>query len=111
MEDPSRLRIVRTIATLAHDLGKPLVAEGVERPDQLERLLAMGCEYGQGWLFSRPMDAAQAAALLEANEHGRAFPGLVEAPPEEAQLAETELLEDGAADLGAGGQQGTGGPR
>jgi diguanylate cyclase (GGDEF)-like protein len=93
IDDPSRLRIVRTIATLAHDLGKPLVAEGVERPDQLERLLAMGCEYGQGWLFSRPMDAAQAAALLEANEHGRAFPGLVEAPPEDAAMAEPELLE------------------
>ena len=101
MEDPSRLRIVRTIVTLAHDLGKPLVAEGVERPDQLERLLAMGCEFGQGWLFSRPMDAAQAAALLEANEHGRAFPGLVEAPPEEeAQIADGQLLDDGAAPEG-----------
>jgi diguanylate cyclase (GGDEF)-like protein len=92
MEDPSRLRIVRTIATLAHDLGKPLVAEGIERPDQLERLRAMGCEFGQGWLFSRPMDAAQAAALLEANEDGRAFPGLVEAP-EEPELAEPEPSE------------------
>ncbi|MFL5277254.1 MAG: EAL domain-containing protein, partial [Myxococcales bacterium] len=89
MEDPSRLRIVRTIATLAHDLGKPLVAEGIERPDQLERLRAMGCEFGQGWLFSRPMDAGQAAALLEANEDGRAFPGLVEAP-EEPQLEPSE---------------------
>ncbi len=88
MSDPTRLRVVRTIATLAHDLGKGLVAEGVETPDQLERLRAMGCEYGQGWLFSRPMDAAQAEALLEANEHGSAFPGLVEETAEQAILAE-----------------------
>ncbi len=56
MNDPTRLRVVRTIAALAHDLGKSLVAEGVETPEQLDRLRSMGCEYGygQGWLFSRP---------------------------------------------------------
>jgi diguanylate cyclase (GGDEF)-like protein len=83
MNDPQRLRVVRTIATLAHDLGKGLVAEGVETPEQLERLRAMGCEYGQGWLFSRPMDAAQAEALLEADLQGRAFPGLMAELPQD----------------------------
>jgi EAL domain-containing protein (putative c-di-GMP-specific phosphodiesterase class I) len=94
MSDPHRLRIVRTIATLAHDLGKGLVAEGVETPDQLERLRSMGCEFGQGWLFSRPMDAGQAEALLEANQQGAAFPGLVEAQPQEAVAAAARLLEE-----------------
>ncbi|MGZ6143621.1 MAG: putative bifunctional diguanylate cyclase/phosphodiesterase, partial [Myxococcales bacterium] len=94
MSDPHRLRIVRTIATLAHDLGKALVAEGVETVDQLERLRSMGCEFGQGWLFSRPMDAAQADALLATNESGSAFPGLVEGPPQEAQAAAARLLEE-----------------
>jgi EAL domain-containing protein (putative c-di-GMP-specific phosphodiesterase class I) len=95
IEDPSRQRVVRTIATLAHDLGKPLIAEGVERPDQLDRLRGMGCEFGQGWLFSRPMDAGQAAALLAANEEGKAFPGLVDPAVDEAQLAAERLLEEG----------------
>jgi len=70
--------VARTIATLAHDLGKALVAEGVETPEQLAILRNMGCEYGQGWIFSRPMDAGQAGALLEANLAAQAFPGLVE---------------------------------
>jgi diguanylate cyclase (GGDEF)-like protein len=83
MNDPQRLRVVRTIATLAHDLGKALVAEGVETPEQLERLRSMGCEYGQGWLFSRPMDAAQAEALLEADEQACAFPGLMAGLPQD----------------------------
>jgi diguanylate cyclase (GGDEF)-like protein len=90
MGDKDRLRVVRTIATLAQDLGKGLVAEGVETPEQLERLQAMGCEYGQGWLFARPMDARQALALVEANEKSMAFPGLVETLPthfEEQSLA------------------------
>jgi len=85
MDDESRLRVVRAIATLAHDLGKPLVAEGVETLDQLERLRALGCEFGQGWLFSRPVDAAQAGALLEAGEAAGAFPGLLGPPPGEVE--------------------------
>ncbi|HEY2029496.1 MAG TPA: EAL domain-containing protein [Myxococcales bacterium] len=93
IDDQNRLRIVRTIATLAHDLGKALVAEGVETPDQLDRLRAMGCEFGQGWLFARPMDERQALALVEANETSVAFPGLVEMPDtmiEEQRLALVE---------------------
>ena len=78
LSDESRLRVARTIASLAHDLGKSVVAEGVETPEQLAVLQTMKCEYGQGWLFSRPMDAAQAGALLDANAESRAFPGLVE---------------------------------
>ncbi len=96
MGDPNRLRIVRTIATLAHDLGKGLVAEGVETPEQLELLRGMGCEFGQGWIFSRPMDAAQAEALLIADQGGGAFPGLTEGVAHDAQLAAEKLIEDGA---------------
>jgi diguanylate cyclase (GGDEF)-like protein len=88
--DKDRLRVVRTIATLAHDLGKSIVAEGVETPEQLAQLRSMGCEYGQGWLFARPMDARQAEALVDANERSVAFPGLVETLPE--ALLEEERL-------------------
>jgi diguanylate cyclase (GGDEF)-like protein len=98
MDDPQRLRVVKTIATLAHDLGKSLVAEGVETPEQLERLRKMGCEYGQGWLFSRPMDAAQAGALLEADEQARAFPGLLAELPHDLIPTETASLPETLAD-------------
>jgi len=56
--------IVRSIVALAHGLGLGVIAEGIERPDQLERLRRLGCEYGQGFLFSRPMSPEDAEATL-----------------------------------------------
>jgi EAL domain-containing protein (putative c-di-GMP-specific phosphodiesterase class I) len=40
------------------------VAEGIEEPEQLERLLDMGCEFGQGFLFARPMPGDEVARLF-----------------------------------------------
>jgi diguanylate cyclase (GGDEF)-like protein len=40
---------------LGHQLGLKIVAEGIERPEQLEKLIELQCEYGQGFLFSPPM--------------------------------------------------------
>ncbi len=56
--------IVRTIITLANNLGMQVVAEGVETEAQLAHLRKLNCAYGQGYLFSRPVAAEQAAALL-----------------------------------------------
>jgi diguanylate cyclase (GGDEF)-like protein/PAS domain S-box-containing protein len=56
--------IVRTILGLAGNLGLDAVAEGVETPEQLAELRRMGCRYGQGFLFARPLDAARIAQLL-----------------------------------------------
>lgn len=67
--DQDSEEIVRTIVTLAKNLGKEVVAEGVERRRQLDQLVALGCMYGQGYLFSRPVDARAATALL-ADEAG-----------------------------------------
>jgi len=53
-----------TIITLAHNLGLEVVAEGVETEDQCDLLRRLGCDYGQGYLFSRPVDAFAAAAFL-----------------------------------------------
>lgn len=47
--------IVRSIIALAHDLDMKVIAEGVESPGQLARLRDWGCDYIQGFLFSRPM--------------------------------------------------------
>ncbi len=62
--DKGQAEIVSTIITLSHKLGMQVVAEGVETATQRDRLCALGCEYGQGHLISRPVDSAGAAALL-----------------------------------------------
>ncbi len=51
---------------LAHGLGIGVVAEGIETERQAERLLELGCDLGQGYLFSRPVPAAKTARLLRA---------------------------------------------
>jgi diguanylate cyclase (GGDEF)-like protein len=56
--------IVSTIATLARNLGMEVIAEGIETEEQHQQLKALGCEYGQGYLFSRPVDSSCVAELL-----------------------------------------------
>jgi EAL domain-containing protein (putative c-di-GMP-specific phosphodiesterase class I) len=58
--------IIQTIITLAHQLGLYVVAEGVESAEQLRHLRALGCEYGQGYFVSRPLDAKTISALIAA---------------------------------------------
>ena len=60
----NNLEIVRTILTLAHNLGMKVVAEGVETDDQLNALRAMDCEYIQGFLFAKAVDSQEAGILL-----------------------------------------------
>ena len=57
--------IVRSTVALAHSLGLPVIAEGIESPDQLRHLRQLGCEFGQGYLFSPALDAAATRTLLE----------------------------------------------
>jgi diguanylate cyclase (GGDEF)-like protein len=56
--------IVRSTVAMAHSLGLPVIAEGIETADQLRRLRALGCEFGQGHLFSPALGADAAGALL-----------------------------------------------
>ncbi len=56
--------IIRAIVSLARNLDMEVIAEGVERPEQLAILRSLGCEVVQGFLFSHPLDVAEAAALL-----------------------------------------------
>src|SRR5262249_25363007 len=62
--DGENTEIVETIVTLAHNLGMRVVAEGVETPEQAERLRALNCQCGQGYLFSRPSGPSEAEALI-----------------------------------------------
>jgi EAL domain-containing protein (putative c-di-GMP-specific phosphodiesterase class I) len=61
------LEIVRTILNLSRSLNMDVVAEGVENSEQREVLQALGCEFVQGYLFSKPVDAAEAERMLVAN--------------------------------------------
>lgn len=74
-EGDENSEIVRTIMTLANNLGMEVVAEGVETEEQLAQLRTLKCEYGQGYLFSRPVNAEAAGMLiLEKSPKGIAPP-------------------------------------
>jgi PAS domain S-box-containing protein len=63
-QDHETLEIVRIILLLAHNLGMKVVAEGIECEEHVTLLKELGCDMGQGYLFSRPADAASIEQLL-----------------------------------------------
>lgn len=66
-EDNESREIVRSIVLLAHTLGLDVVAEGTETASQADFLKRLGCEFGQGYLFSPPMDQKAVEELLAQN--------------------------------------------
>jgi diguanylate cyclase (GGDEF)-like protein len=58
--------ILRSVVALAHELGKEVVAEGVETAADAAYLRSIGCEFGQGYYYGEPMSAKDVAALLAA---------------------------------------------
>lgn len=64
------LGIVRTIAALANHLQMSTIAEGIETESQRANLLALGCEEGQGYLFSKPLDEASFRLFLASHRAG-----------------------------------------
>ena len=62
--DRDKVAIVRAILSLAQALGMATVAEGIETAELARTLAALGCIHGQGYAFSRPLDADAAYALL-----------------------------------------------
>ena len=62
--DNENTEIIRTIMSLAGNLGMDVVAEGVETLEQLTKLRTLGCDKGQGFFFSRPVSAISAENLL-----------------------------------------------
>ncbi|MEO8543096.1 MAG: EAL domain-containing protein [Burkholderiaceae bacterium] len=53
----TELALCKAIIVMAHELGMQVIAEGVETPAQRDLLLGAGCDFGQGYLFARPMPA------------------------------------------------------
>lgn len=62
--DRKVLDVVELITTLAHKMNSRVIAEGIETVRQLERVTELGCEYGQGYYFSKPMDAKAALEFM-----------------------------------------------
>ena len=71
-EGDQPLQIVRTIVELARVLGMSVVAEGIETSEQDKMLQQLGCRYGQGYLYARPMPPEQLTPLLRSP--GRKLP-------------------------------------
>jgi EAL domain-containing protein (putative c-di-GMP-specific phosphodiesterase class I) len=80
------ISIIRAIIALARSLDMEVVAEGIQQERQCEILLELGCEYGQGFHFSRPVDA-QAAFEMVRTRQLLARPPLARAAFTTARLA------------------------
>ena len=72
--DAGDLAIVRAVVDLARDFGLRVVAEGVESELTLELLLELGCDVGQGFLFSRPLPYERLEAWFAAQTEAEASP-------------------------------------
>ncbi|MEO1019611.1 MAG: EAL domain-containing protein, partial [Pseudomonadota bacterium] len=64
MLDEDDSAIVRAMISLAHDLGLEVVAEGIEKSEQIAVLKQFGCDFGQGYAFAHPMPAADMVAFV-----------------------------------------------
>ncbi|MEV0321467.1 aminotransferase class I/II-fold pyridoxal phosphate-dependent enzyme [Streptomyces sp. NPDC050658] len=75
-EDTQQVALVEGIVRIADTLGLQVIAEGIEEPVQRDLLAGMGCRFGQGFLFARPLTAEQGERLLRT----RRAPGRAPAP-------------------------------
>lgn len=66
--DPAARAIVQLIVDFAHNVNLKLIAEGIETAEQVSRLRNAGCEFGQGYFFSKAVDADAVERLLAAND-------------------------------------------
>jgi diguanylate cyclase (GGDEF)-like protein/PAS domain S-box-containing protein len=62
--DPRQVALVEGIVHMADTIGLQVIAEGIEEPAQRDLLTSMGCRFGQGYLFARPMTAEQGETAL-----------------------------------------------
>ena len=65
--EPKDMALCEAIIVMAHKLDMKVIAEGVQDDGQRLLLAGAGCNYGQGYLFSEPLTAAEFEKLLESN--------------------------------------------
>jgi diguanylate cyclase (GGDEF)-like protein/PAS domain S-box-containing protein len=70
-EEEDSAAIARTVIALGDALKMEVLAEGIETTEQAQRLAAMGCLYGQGYFFSRPLPPDQCVRLAASPDHPR----------------------------------------
>lgn len=76
--------IVSTVIDLAHNLGRTVVAEGIEMQEQGDYLAKLGCELAQGYLYSKPLEESKIFTILGMIEQDRIWP--VEQAPQLGKL-------------------------
>ncbi|GHH11945.1 MULTISPECIES: putative bifunctional diguanylate cyclase/phosphodiesterase [Sphingomonas] len=69
LADRDKIAIVRAVLSLAQALGMKTTAEGIETNELAQTLAALGCTYGQGYLYARPLEAEAAYAMLVEDRH------------------------------------------
>jgi EAL domain-containing protein (putative c-di-GMP-specific phosphodiesterase class I) len=67
MAGSNDLALCEAIVVMAHKLGIRVIAEGIETHGQCDLLKQIGCDYGQGYLFSKPLPAAEFEKFLMVN--------------------------------------------
>jgi diguanylate cyclase (GGDEF)-like protein/PAS domain S-box-containing protein len=67
IHEPTDRTIVEAVVNVARNLGKRVVAEGIETREQVDALRALGCECAQGYLFSRPLEASRFESFIRAS--------------------------------------------
>lgn len=87
LNNDSNAELVRTIVAMAKNLNLKVVGEGIEQPRQLAALRELGCDSGQGYLFSPALDVYESRALVAEGQHrlrpdwGYPAPGHADPPP------------------------------
>ena len=67
----AKIEIIQTILALAENMSIKVVAEGIEAKEQLAKLRALKCQYGQGYFFSKPLDNKAIEDLLATSQWER----------------------------------------
>ena len=78
--DRDNRAIAESIIAMAHKLDMKVIAEGIETEAQKDLLHSAGCDYGQGYLFSRPVTSAEFEQLLSAPPRGTSAPSAASPP-------------------------------
>ncbi|MFL6466635.1 MAG: putative bifunctional diguanylate cyclase/phosphodiesterase [Pyrinomonadaceae bacterium] len=81
LENPANREVIRTVISLARNLGLKVVAEGIETVEQRDALTYLGCDLGQGYLFAKPMPAHMLSMWLLENRSTHIPAGVVDASP------------------------------
>lgn len=96
---PQGAAIMRSIVALAHELGKRVVAEGVEEHDEAAFLRSIGCEYAQGYHFGEPMperDVLQLLKMIRKSERKMQPRGFFKAKTSAKKEGAEQYTDDGA---------------